>query len=124
MKSLNEFVNESVVNESIVDALLIAQCILTYILVGLFDDAFGKGYMLHPGEMIADIKRWATDVKVSKIAKRLANDKEVQSFLMNNDKDGWKNILLKKLSKDEIQYISQLTKLKVDAYIDYDKLTD
>ena len=124
MKTLKEKVNESLVNESFVDVLLIVQCILGYILVGLFGEAFGKGYILNPGEMIADIKRWATDVKVSKIAKRLANDKEVQSFLMNNTKSGWKNILLKKLSKDEIQYISQLTKLEVDAHIDYDKLTD
>lgn len=123
MKTLKEKVNESIVNESFVDALIITQCILGYILVGLFDEAFGRGYMLNPGEMIEDIKLWAADVKVSKIAKRLANDEEVQSFLMNKNKSGWKKILLKKLSKDEVKYISQLTKLKVDSHIDYDKLT-
>lgn len=122
MKTLTEYLNNDTsyeINEAIDTSLmtiLITQiATLTGFAVGaLVVDGFNNSY----GEptVIAVIKSWWKDRKANNIAKKLAQDNDVQEFLrqpITRQRSGWRKLLQSKLDEKDYDYISKITKNSV-----------
>lgn len=122
MKTLTEYLNNDTsyeINEAI-DASLMTILItqiatLTGFAVGaLVVDRFDNSY----GEptVIDVIKSWWKDHKANNIAKKLAQDNDVQEFLrqpITRQRSGWRKLLQSKLDEKDYDYISKITKNSV-----------
>ena len=63
--------------------------------------------------MLDKVKSWLKDRKANKIAKELIKDVDIQNFLAQSPRQqqsGWRDLLKSKLSEDDYQYITRLTK--------------
>ena len=63
--------------------------------------------------MLDKVKSWLKDKKANKIAKELIKDADIQNFLEQSPRkqqSGWRDLLKSKLTEDDYQYISRLTK--------------
>lgn len=112
MKTLREHLNENIssnINEAF-DPIVFSGLSLAYMVIGFFERELGKGYMYNPENMIDDISNWIKDKKAGRIAKQLTQDKDVQTHMMNNEKTGWKDLILSKISKDDFKYLANLMK--------------
>ena len=77
-------------------------------------DSFYNSY----GEptVIDVIKSWWKDRKANNIAKKLAQDNDVQEFLrqpITRQRSGWRKLLQSKLDEKDYDYISKITKNSV-----------
>lgn len=57
-----------------------------------------------------DISSFFKDRKLKKIAEKYKNDEEVQEYVKDPKKKGWRKMLETKLDQEEIQYINSLTR--------------
>ena len=127
MKSLTEFLNydESYEINEATDAslltLLMTQIItLTGFAIGMViaDNITSNKY---GEESIIDvIKGWWKDRKAKSIAKKLAQDNDVQEFLrqpITRQRSGWRKLLQSKLDEKELEYITKITKDSVKENI-------
>jgi hypothetical protein len=63
--------------------------------------------------MLDKVKSWLKDKKANKIAKELIKDIDIQNFLAQSQRkqqSGWRELLKSKLTEDDYQYITRLTK--------------
>lgn len=63
--------------------------------------------------MLDKVKSWLKDKKANKIAKELIKDIDIQNFLAQSPRQqqsGWRDLLKSKLTEDDYQYITRLTK--------------
>ena len=122
MKTLTEYLNNDTsyeINEAIDTSLmtiLITQiATLTGFAVGaLVVDRFDNSYGEHT--VIDVIKSWWKDRKANNIAKKLAQDNDVQEFLrqpITRQRSGWRKLLQSKLDEKDYDYISKITKNSV-----------
>lgn len=122
MKTLTEYLNNDTsyeINEAIDTSLmtiLITQiATLTGFAIGArVVDSFNNSY----GEptVIDVIKSWWKDRKANNIAKKLAQDNDVQEFLrqpITRQRSGWRKLLQSKLDEKDYDYISKITKNSV-----------
>lgn len=127
MKRLTEFLNndESYEINEATDAslltLLMTQIItLTGFAIGMViaDNITSNKY---GEETIIDvIKGWWKDRKAKGIAKKLAQDNDVQEFLrqpITRQRSGWRKLLQSKLDEKELEYITKITKDSVKENI-------
>ena len=111
MKTILEKINESVVNEGMVEiGMIISSVILA---ISMF---IGGELYTHAAEFenpYTFLKSWIKDKKAVKIAEKLAKDPEVVAFLdqpKSKQQRGWRKLLQSKLSEDEFEYITRITK--------------
>ena len=111
MKSIIEKINESVVNEGMVEIGMIISSVILAISMFIAGELythvseFANPYTL--------LKSWIKDKKAVKIAEKLAKDPEVVAFLdqpKSKQQRGWRKLLQSKLSEDEFEYITRITK--------------
>lgn len=57
-----------------------------------------------------DIYSFFKDRKLKSIAEKHKNDAEIQEYVKNPNKKGWRKMLETKLDQEEIQYINSLTR--------------
>ncbi len=117
MLKLKDILNENKknnINESfgVADALLLS---LIQGGIGLGIGAMGV-YLMHGG--IDKIKEWWKEHKdnkeVKKIVAKLKNDSEIKSFLQNPKQKGWRELVKKKLSGNELEYLNKISKNKIN----------
>ena len=63
--------------------------------------------------MLDKVKSWLKDKKANNIAKELIKDVDIQNFLAQSPRQqqsGWRELLKSKLTEDDYQYITRLTK--------------
>ena len=122
MKNISELIREnkeSSINENFNLALTFAPvfaqiCMAIAIVIG-------ENYDPDSPSLFDRISSWWKDQKAKKIIKKLADDKEIQDFLnqpMNKQHKGWRDLLRMKLTDDEFEYITRITKNKVKRQID------
>lgn len=122
MKTLTDIINENdydQIDEGTIDpsmgALIVGQFMLVSTLViGLIKN-IGQS---DGNSCIEEIKYWWNNKKANKIIKRLAKDEEIKQFLSDyKNNKGWRDLLRKKLSDKELEYLTSITKSKVRAKI-------
>ena len=111
MKTLVEKINESFINEGMAEiGMIISSVILA---ISMF--VSGELYIHSTGRETpyTILKSWIKDKKAVKIAEKLAKDPEVVAFLdqpKSKQQHGWRKLLQSKLSEDEFEYITRITK--------------
>lgn len=111
MKTLVEKINESVINEGIVEIGMIISSIIIAISMFVCGELYVQASGLESPYTI--FKSWIKDKKAVKIAEKLAKDSDVVAFLdqpKSKQQHGWRNLLQSKLSEDEFEYITRITK--------------
>ena len=111
MKSIIEKINESVVNAGMVEIGMIISSII--LAISMFIS--GELYVQTSGgeTPYTILKSWIKDKKAVKIAEKLAKDPDVVAFLeqpKSKQQRGWRKLLQSKLSEDEFEYITRITK--------------
>jgi hypothetical protein len=105
----NESVNENILNEDL-DAL----GLLIPALGALIGGGLAQLYPYFTGRpnIYTNIKDWWKSKKdnseMNKIANRIKNDPDVQEFLKKKNKSGWKEMLKKKLTGSELNYLNKI----------------
>lgn len=111
MKSIIEKINESVVNEGMVEIGMIISSVILAISMFISGEIYVRA---SGGETPYTIlKSWIKDKKAVKIAEKLAKDPDVVAFLeqpKSKQQRGWRKLLQSKLSEDEFEYIARITK--------------
>lgn len=111
MKSIIEKINESVVNEGMVEIGMIISSVILAISMFISGELYVQA---SGGETPYTIlKSWIKDKKAVKIAEKLAKDPDVVAFLeqpKSKQQRGWRKLLQSKLSEDEFEYITKITK--------------
>lgn len=115
MKSLTEYINESLVGMLAVGsaALAVSSIAVSYLVPLIINFIYGDNGAYYPHELI---KEWLEDKKFSKIVDRLKADPDIKQFFSQSHKkqqSGWRNLLKSKLSDDEIKYIYRITKYSI-----------
>lgn len=117
MKNLNEYLDDTVVNESLGTISLIAATIFfsTMMMVGAASSnasmELGDADSRSPWQIVKDdISGFFKDRKLKKIAEKYKDDPEIKEYLENPRKTGWRKMLGTKLEPEEIQYINSLTR--------------
>jgi hypothetical protein len=125
MKNLVEFINENIdnesnrVNESLGSlSLLAASVFFTAITMAASAAAATNAHYLSSHveprsvwQIIKDdIAGFFKDKKLKKIAEKYKNDEEIQEYVKNPNKKGWRKMLETKLEPEEVQYINSLTR--------------
>ena len=106
--------NESVVKENILNEDLDALGLLIPALGALIGGGLAQLYPYFTGRpnIYTNIKDWWNSKKdnseMNKIANRIKNDPDVQEFLKKKNKSGWKEMLKKKLTGSEINYLNKI----------------
>jgi hypothetical protein len=106
--------NESVVKENILKEDLDALGLLIPALGALIGGGLAQLYPYFTGSpnIYTNIKDWWKSKKdnseMNKIANRIKNDPDVQEFLKKKNKSGWKEMLKKKLTGSELNYINKI----------------
>lgn len=123
MKTLTEFLNndESYEINEAVDGSLIALLItqiatLTGIVFGLITMNNTASIAYGEESIIDIIKGWFKDRKAKDIAKKLAQDSDIQAFLQqptSKQRSGWRKLLQSKLDEKDFEYITRITKNSV-----------
>ena len=111
MKTLVEKINESVVNEGLAEISMIISSIILSISMFVCGELYVQAAGLPSPYTI--FKSWIKDKKAAKIAEKLAKDPDIVSFLdqpKSKQQQGWRNLLQSKLSEDEFEYITRITK--------------
>lgn len=123
MKTLTEFlknnesyeINEAIDGSSI--ALIITQIAsLTGIIFGLITMNNATSNERGEESFIDIIKGWFKDRKAKGIAKKLAQDSDIQAFLqqpISKQRSGWRKLLQSKLDEKDFEYITRITKNSV-----------
>lgn len=122
MKTLTDIINENdydQIDEGTIDpsmgALIVGQFMLVSTLVMGLIKNIGQS---DGNSCIEEIKYWWNNKKANKIIKRLAKDEEIKQFLSDyKNNKGWRDLLRKKLSDKELEYLTSITKSKVRAKI-------
>ena len=105
---------ESVVKENILNEDLDALGLLIPALGALIGGGLAQLYPYFTGKpnIYTNIKDWWNSKKdnseMNKIANRIKNDPDVQEFLKKKNKSGWKEMLKKKLTGSEINYLNKI----------------
>ena len=106
--------NESVVKENILNEDLDALGLLIPALGALIGGGLAQLYPYFTGRpnIYTNIKDWWNSKKdnseMNKIANRIKNDPDVQEFLKKKNKSGWKEMLKKKLTGSELNYLNKI----------------
>jgi hypothetical protein len=106
--------NESVVKENILKEDLDALGLLIPALGALIGGGLAQLYPYFTGSpnIYTNIKDWWKSKKdnseMNKIANRIKNDPDVQEFLKKKNKSGWKEMLKKKLTGSELNYLNKI----------------
>jgi flagellar biosynthesis chaperone FliJ len=106
--------NESVVKENILNEDLDALGLLIPALGALIGGGLAQLYPYFTGRpnIYNNIKDWWNSKKdnseMNKIANRIKNDPDVQEFLKKKNKSGWKEMLKKKLTGSELNYLNKI----------------
>ena len=106
--------NESVVKENILKEDLDALGLLIPALGALIGGGLAQLYPYFTGSpnIYSNIKDWWNSKKdnseMNKIANRIKNDPDVQEFLKKKNKSGWKEMLKKKLTGSELNYLNKI----------------
>ena len=111
MKTLVEKINESAINEGIVEIGVIIYSVILAISTFVCGDLYIQAEGLESPYAI--FKSWIKDKKAAKIAEKLAKDPDIVAFLdqpKSKQQSGWRNLLQSKLSEDEFEYITRITK--------------
>ena len=121
MKGLTDFIAESSkaesnnINESLGSlSIIAASAFFTAIIMA----ASAKAHLENSTEdnrsawqiIKDDIAGFFKDKKLQKIAEKYKNDEEIQEYVQNPKKKGWRKMLETKLELDEMQYINSLTR--------------
>ena len=123
MKSINEYINENnqieQIDEGTIDPSMGALIVGQFMLVSTLVIGLIKNIGQSDGDScIEEIKYWWNNKKANKIIKRLAKDEEIKQFLSDyKNNKGWRDLLRKKLSDKELEYLTSITKSKVRAKI-------
>ena len=121
MKTLTEYLNlnndtsyeiNEAIDTSLMTILITQIATLTGFVVGahVVYNSYGEP------TVIDVIKSWWKDRKANNIAKKLAQDNDVQEFLrqpITRQRSGWRKLLQSKLDEKEYDYISKITKNSV-----------
>lgn len=111
MKTLVEKINETVINESMVEIGMIISSIILAISMFVGGELYTQAQGFETPYTI--VKSWIKDKKAVKIAEKLAKDPDIVAFLdqpKSKQQRGWRNLLRSKLSEDEFEYITRITK--------------
>ena len=106
--------NESVVKENILNEDLDALGLLIPALGAAIGGGLAQLYPYFTGRpnIYTNIKDWWNSKKdnseMNKIANRIKNDPDVQEFLKKKNKSGWKEMLKKKLTGSELNYLNKI----------------
>jgi hypothetical protein len=106
--------NESVIKENILKEDLDALGLLIPALGALIGGGLAQLYPYFTGSpnIYSNIKDWWNSKKdnseMNKIANRIKNDPDVQEFLKKKNKSGWKEMLKKKLTGSELNYLNKI----------------
>jgi len=113
--------NESVVNENILNEDLDALGLLIPALGAVIGGGLAQLYPYFTGRpnIYSNIKDWWNSKKdnseMNKIANRIKNDPDVQEFLKKKNKSGWKEMLKKKLTGSELNYINKIYRSRFNS---------
>lgn len=108
----NYDINESLEPVTISALILLGTQIINMIIIRQSTSSSSTG-VYNEISMLDTIKAWFKDKKANKIAKRLIEDEEIKVFLSQSSRQqqsGWRDLLKSKLTEDEYQYITRLTK--------------
>lgn len=111
MKTLVEKINESVVNEGMVEIGMIISSVILAVCMFVSGELYTQAQGFETPYTI--FKSWFKDKKAVKIAEKLAKDPDVVAFLdqpKSKQQKGWRNLLQSKLSEDEFKYITRISK--------------
>jgi hypothetical protein len=106
--------NESIVKENILNEDLDALGLLIPALGAVIGGGLAQLYPYFTGRpnIYSNIKDWWNSKKdnseMNKIANRIKNDPDVQEFLKKKNKSGWKEMLKKKLTGSELNYLNKI----------------
>ena len=106
--------NESVIKENILKEDLDSLGLLIPALGALIGGGLAQLYPYFTGSpnIYSNIKDWWNSKKdnseMNKIANRIKNDPDVQEFLKKKNKSGWKEMLKKKLTGSELNYLNKI----------------
>ena len=122
MKTLTDIINENdydQIDEGTIDPSMGALIVGQFMLVSTLIIGLIKNIGQNDGNScIEEIKYWWNNKKANKIIKRLAKDEEIKQFLSDyKNNKGWRDLLRKKLSDKELEYLTSITKSKVRAKI-------
>jgi hypothetical protein len=122
MKTLTDIINENdydQIDEGTIDPSMGALIVGQFMLVSTLVMGLIKNIGQNDGNScIEEIKYWWNNKKANKIIKRLAKDEEIKQFLSDyKNNKGWRDLLRKKLSDKELEYLTSITKSKVRAKI-------
>jgi hypothetical protein len=112
---------ESVVNENILNEDLDALGLLIPALGAVIGGGLAQLYPYFTGRpnIYSNIKDWWNSKKdnseMNKIANRIKNDPDVQEFLKKKNKSGWKEMLKKKLTGSELNYINKIYRSRFNS---------
>ena len=113
MKSLNEYINESIIGAGLA-ALAVGAGVISYAIPALLNFGEENNIIPYPHELVID---WYKDKKVAKIIDRLKEDEDVMAFFKQpryKQQRGWRELIKSKLSEDELKYIARITKTKFE----------
>lgn len=115
MKNITEYIGNQNINESIASlSILAASVFFTAITMAAsakanLETSYGDDRSIF--QIIKDdIKGFFKDKKLKKIAEKYKNDEEIQEYVKNPNKKGWRKMLETKLEPEEVQYINSLTR--------------
>ena len=111
MQNINEGVDPSLMTILITQiATLTGFAVGALVVDKVINDSYGDP------TVIDVIKSWWKDRKANNIAKKLAQDTDIQEFLqqpISRQRSGWRDLLKSKLDEKEYDYISKITKNSV-----------
>lgn len=114
MKNITEYIGNQNINESIASlSILAASVFFTAITMAASAKAnLENSYDDRSIFQIIkdDIKGFFKDKKLKKIAEKYKDDEEIQEYVKNPNKKGWRKMLETKLEPEEVQYINSLTR--------------